>query len=90
MSFELDRQGGSEVLKELAAAAISDLASQVAGQAGPDAKIKTYTTDRAAAAVSVPAELQARDGVLTRAAAAAGLEVTAKPARRPRKSKATK
>ena len=38
-----------------------------------------YTTDRGAAAVMVPAEEQARDGALTRAAAAVGLEVKQKP-----------
>lgn len=80
MSFELDRDGGAEVLKELAAASIKDLADQVAEHIGEGAQVKTYTTDRAAASVSVPAEAQAKDGVLTRAAAAAGLEVRPKPA----------
>lgn len=77
-SFKLNRAGGAEVLKQLAADAVNDLAQQVAASAGPDAEVSKYTTDRAAAAVSVPAEQQARDGALTRAAAAAGLEVRAK------------
>lgn len=80
MAFVLDQDGGAEVLKELAASAINDLAQQVADDIGEGAKVKTYTTDRAAATVSVPAEMQAKDGVLTRAAAAAGLEVRPKPA----------
>jgi len=77
-SFRLNRKGGAEVLKELAAPAINALANQIAAQAGEDAEVDEYTTDRAAAAVKVPAHQQAKDGVLTRAAAAAGLEVRAK------------
>lgn len=80
MAFVLDQEGGAEVLKELSATAITDLADQIADQIGQGAKVKIYTTDRAAASVSVPAEMQAKDGVLTRAAAAAGLEVRPKPA----------
>lgn len=80
MAFVLDQEGGAEVLKELAASAINGLAQQVADDIGEGAKVKTYTTDRAAATVSVPAEMQAKDGALTRAAAAAGLEVRPKPA----------
>ncbi|MGH3954524.1 MAG: hypothetical protein ACRDTI_10860 [Mycobacterium sp.] len=80
MAFVLDQDGGAEVLKELSAAAIKGLADQVADDIGEGAQVKIYTTDRAAASVSVPAEMQAKDGVLTRAAAAAGLEVRPKPA----------
>lgn len=75
MSFELDHDGAEEVLKHLAADAINDLAQKVADHAGEDALLDTYTTDRAAASVSVPADQQAKDGVLSRAAAAAGLEL---------------
>lgn len=77
-NFKLNRRGGSEVLKELAAQQINAIAQQIAAQAGPDAEVDEYTTDRAAAAVRVPAEQQAKDGALTRAAAAAGLEVRLK------------
>lgn len=77
-NFRLNRKGGAEVLKELAAQQINALASQVAALAGSDAEVDEYTTDRAAAAVRVPADQQAKDGVLTRAAAAAGLEVRLK------------
>ncbi|MGW6699638.1 hypothetical protein [Nocardia sp. NPDC055049] len=40
-----------------------------------DGFVESYSTDRGAAAVLVPAEVQARDGALTRAAAAVGLVV---------------
>lgn len=78
MTFELDLKGGSEVLEKFAAAEIDRLAKRVADEAGPHAHLDEYTTDRAAAAVSVPAAIQAKDGVLTRAAAAAGLQVRLK------------
>lgn len=76
-AFKLNRAGGAEVLKHLAAQRIDALAETIAG--GIDgAEVQKYTTDRAAASVSVPAEAQAKDGVLTRGAAAAGLEVRSK------------
>jgi hypothetical protein len=78
MTFKLDRKGGAQVLKEQAAPLINALARQVAERAGEDAEVDEYTTDRAAAAVTVPADQQAKDGGLTRAAAAAGLEVRTK------------
>lgn len=78
MTFHLDRKGGADVLKQFAAAQINTLARQVASKAGPDAEVAEYTTDRAAASVRVPAEQQAKDGVLTRAAASIGLEVRTK------------
>lgn len=95
MTFELDLEGGAEVLKEMAAPLISELALQVAASADEGATVDEYAqieekvTDRAKALVSVPADRQARDGVLTRAASAAGLEVRAAPVR-PRKSKSRK
>ena len=78
VKFKLNRKGGAEVLKQVAAQAVNAAARRVASGAGPDAEVDTYTTDRAAAAVRVPAEQQAKDGVLTRAASAAGLEVRSK------------
>lgn len=83
MTFELDREGGAEVLKEISAAFIAEVAGQVAAEAGPNAQVTMRVTDRARASVKVPAEEQAVDGVLTRAAAAVGLEVVA---RKPRAS----
>lgn len=76
--FKLNRKGGAEVLKQLARPYINGLAKQIAANAGPDAEVSEYTTDRAAAAVSVPAEQQAKDGVLTKAVAVAGLEIVSK------------
>jgi hypothetical protein len=78
VNFELDRKGGAEVLKKLAADEIHALGAKVAGAAGAGAVVNHYTTDRAGASVGIPAARQAKDGALTRAAAAAGLEVKAK------------
>ncbi|MEV5360580.1 hypothetical protein AB0K45_09575 [Micrococcus luteus] len=77
-SFRLNRKGGEEVLKQLAAPLINSLAQQVTDAAGEDAEMVTYTTDRAAASVRVPADQQAKDGALTRAVSSAGLEVRSK------------
>lgn len=55
---------------------VNAAARRVAASAGGE--VSTYTTDRAAAAVTVKASDQAKHGVLTRAASAAGLEVTTK------------
>lgn len=80
-NFKLDHKGAAEVLKKMAAGEISSLAQKVADNAGGEddaAWVDTYTTDRAAASVTVPAGRQAKHGALTRAASAAGLEVKAK------------
>lgn len=84
VAFILDRDGGAEVLKELVAERISELALQIGEAADEGAKVAEFSTidervtDRFVATVTVPADRQARDGVLTRAAAAAGLEVRLK------------
>jgi hypothetical protein len=88
MTFELNFAGGAEVLKEMAAPLISTLAHTVAATAGEDAKVSVFTTDRAHASVSVPAEQQARDGVLTRAFAEAGFEI--QPPKPKTKTRATR
>ncbi|WP_454199588.1 hypothetical protein [Nocardia sp. Marseille-Q1738] len=76
----LNHEGIARLLKSREfAAVVKGAAHRVAAEAGEDATVSEYTTDRAAAAVSVPAEQQARDGVLTRAAASVGLEVKARP-----------
>ncbi|MFC9768657.1 hypothetical protein [Rhodococcus jostii] len=76
IKFRLDRKGVAEVLKSAEFAAhINTVARDVASKAGDGAEVSEYTTERRAAAVSAPAEAQARGGALTRAAAAAGLEV---------------
>lgn len=75
MNFKLDHKGAEEILKTVPADEIHALAKKVAENAGDPAWVNTYTTDRAAASVTVPAGMQAKHGVLTRAASAAGLEV---------------
>lgn len=89
VDFKLDRAGIRQLLKSPRLAAVvneqaSDIARRVRA-AVPDAedvKVDHYTTDRAAASVTIKDVRgrlwQARDGVLTRAAAAGGLEVTEK------------
>lgn len=92
MAFELDAAGGAEVLKMIAVEEIAALAAQVAAKAGEGAVIEMSTTDRARASVRVPADAQAKDGVLTRAAAEVGLEVRPSKKRppRPRKTRSDK
>lgn len=88
--IRLDHAGIAEMLKSgPVAAAVADIAEAVAAEARSDAavarhgvpvKVNHYTTDRAASSVTLahPAGLgiEAKHGTLTRAAGAAGLEVT--------------
>jgi hypothetical protein len=76
--FKPDHQGIEEILKTLPRAEINALAQRVAGNAGDAVWVNHYTTDRAAASVTIPAARQAKHGTLTKAASAAGLEVKAK------------
>lgn len=76
--FELDRKGGSEVLKSLLADEIHALGEKIGAAAGEGAEVNHYTTDRAGATVGIPAVRQAKHGALTKAASEAGLEVKAK------------
>lgn len=87
MAFVLDREGGAEVLKVVAAQAIADLAQQVAGAAGDGAIVELSTSDRARAKVKVPADAQAKDGVLSKAAAQVGLTLFPFKERPPRPRK---
>ena len=89
MTFVLNRVGGGEVLKMIAAEEVSALAAQVAAAAGADAVIETKTSKtRFVASVKVPPDAQAKDGVLSRAAASVGLEINAYPKRPPKKAPA--
>ena len=76
--IRLDRAGVGAILKspEIAAMCTAE-AEHVQALLDPDivSYVNPYTTDRKAASVAVEAEAQARDGALTRAAAAVGLEV---------------
>lgn len=86
--FRLDSAGIREFLKspELRGA-VDTLAEQIAEQVRPNVpedvvvSVKPYTTDRGAASITVQdvrgMAWQARDGILTRAAGALGLEVKA-------------
>ncbi|KOU20966.1 hypothetical protein ADK52_25620 [Streptomyces sp. WM6372] len=86
--FELDSAGVRELLKGQAVRELVDgYAQQVADNVKPlvrpgvPIEVRRYTTDRGAATVVVAdvrgMAWQARDGILTRAAAQAGLEVKA-------------
>jgi hypothetical protein len=90
MDLHLDFDAIGEILKVTCAPAINELAGKVAANAAGDSNlpdgatvtVKQFTTDRAVAVVRLnhpaSAALQAKYGILTRAAAAAGLEVKAK------------
>lgn len=86
MSIRLDSRGITQILKSRGvAAAVHDLTEEVATAVRsqvPDAEdvvVDDYITDRAASSVTIRdargREWQIRDGVLTRAAASAGVEV---------------
>ena len=87
IDLKLDSAGIVEVLNSgPVRSAVNGLAGQVAANtrgmvpAGTDVVVDSYTTDRAAASVTIRDSRgrlwQVRDGVLTRAAASAGLEVS--------------
>ena len=97
MVFELNRDGGAEVLKQLAAETIRAYAAQIAEAANPGAKDSELATitervgkKRFYASVIVPAERQAKLGVLSRAAIESGLEFRPTKPRSPRKPKKKK
>lgn len=83
--FKPDRKGIAEILRTQFKDEIHDLAEKVAAEVRsqhPDADVVVddYETDRSASSVTIRdvrgKVWQVRDGVLTRAAAGAGLEVT--------------
>lgn len=85
VKFQPDHRGRAELLKSQFQAETHQLAEQIASHVRathPDADVVVddYTTDRAASSVTIRDVRgriwQVRDGVLTRAAAAVGLEVT--------------
>jgi hypothetical protein len=84
--FRLDYDGVKEILKgDDVRKAVDDLADGIAARVRADVpadapvEVRRYTTDRGAATVAITDRRamgwQARDGVLTRAAASVGLEV---------------
>lgn len=84
VTLHLDHTAIEKWLQTVPRGAVSALAEQVGEHArkANDSELQVYvehyTTDRAASHVSVPAFLQARDGVLTAGLAAAGLQLSAK------------
>jgi len=88
MAVNIRYPGISEILTQTMRGPIDALARQIADRvdvgsvADADVIVRSYTTDRAAAAVSIahPAGLamQAKHGALTKAAASLGLEVKGK------------
>lgn len=88
MDFRLDPAGVRDILRGEGVRAMVDgvateIATRVRGRvpAGVPVQVRPYTTDRGAASVTVQdvraMAWQARDGLLTRAAGAAGIEVRA-------------
>lgn len=85
VAFRRDSKGIADILKSDGVRdAVHGEAEQVASavrarQRDADVVVDDYTTDRAASSVTVrdpqAQEMQARDGLLTAAAASAGLEV---------------
>jgi hypothetical protein len=76
-TFVLDRAGGALILKAVTATAVLDLAKQVANSAGVGASVEgKVSQSRFVATVKVPAEEQAKNGVLSRAATDVGLTIT--------------
>lgn len=89
MVFVLNRVGGGEVLKEIAAEAITQLAIEVAAGAGQSAVVESSVSKtRFVATIKVSAEDQAKDGVLSRSAAEAGLTVNSYKQRAPKRKPA--
>lgn len=89
VQITFDHTAWAEVLKgQDVADMVAEFASTVADNvraslpAGTDVVVDRYVTDRAAASVTIRDAMgklwQVRDGVLTRAAAAAGVEVKAR------------
>lgn len=81
--IDLDYEGIGEILRNVIRPAINEIAAEVAARVdsnGHPVTVRPYTTDRAAAAVTIAhpsgRALQAKNGALTRAAASVGLEVT--------------
>ena len=71
---EIKRLLKSPEFRKLATAAANDIGEKAGGKR-KGVIVDEYTTDRTAAAVKVPTIRQTKSGALTRAAAAAGLEV---------------
>lgn len=77
--LKIDKKAIAALAKGAAAqSVVTEVANSIAAAAGPGAEVREYTTDRAVASVAVAADDQAADGVLSRAAAAAGITISAR------------
>ncbi|CPR79231.1 hypothetical protein [Mycobacteroides abscessus] len=75
-SFKLNKRGIAKLAKSAEAqAVVSNVAKRIAEKSGHEADVVEYTTDRAVAAVRVHAFDQAADGVLSRGASSAGIQI---------------
>lgn len=84
VELKLDHLGISEILKVTAAGAIEEATKEIADNVNdPDTVVEFQTTDRARGLVTVKSETavtrEAREGLLTRAAGAAGFQVRSAP-----------
>lgn len=78
-TFKLNKKAIAELAKGAAAqAVVTSVANDIAAATGIEAEVVEYTTDRAVAAVKVRAFDQAAHGVLSRAAASAGIHIATK------------
>jgi len=85
VQIKLDYKGIGEMLKVDMRETVDELADQVAARVdarGEPVEVRKYTTDRAAASVTIASvaglAIQAKHGALTQAAASVGLEVRSK------------
>jgi hypothetical protein len=87
MEYRGDRKGTAEILRSTYRDAVNRAAREIAANVtaqrpGTTVAVRYYTSDRSAASVTITEPegrlLQVRDGILTRAAASAGLEVRAR------------
>lgn len=79
--FKIDKKAIAELAKGAAAqAVVTGVANKIAAATGVDvdAEVQEYRTDRAVASVVVSADDQAADGVLSRAASAVGITISAR------------
>ena len=74
----IDKKAIAEIAKGAEAqAVVTEVANKIAAAVEADAEVQEYRTDRAVASVAVSADDQAADGVLSRAASAVGITISA-------------
>ncbi|OBB20633.1 hypothetical protein [Mycolicibacterium elephantis] len=74
--IKLDNKAIAKLAKGAAAqSVVTGVANRIAAAAEGESDVREYTTDRAVASVSVAADDQAADGVLSRAASSVGITI---------------